>query len=434
MQLTEKNFVLLSEKELKHTTASLVGYHRHIQKVQQKGGYEFDEGSVNLTSDSNLLKEVQILVKKKKTSGLKYVVVVGIGGSNLGTMAVYDALKGKLDQLDSKRFPKVVFVDTVSPLLLQQTQEILKQIKHKKEIIINVISKSGATTETMVNFEVLYHELSKKISGLTERVVVTTDHGSDLWNMAKERKFALLEIPKKVGGRYSVFSPVGLFPLLCADIKITKLLQGARDFCLESTKNKVEKSVAAQSASLLYLQYKAGNIINDNFFFNPELESLGKWYRQLMGESIGKEYALEGKEVRVGITPTVSIGSTDLHSMAQLYFGGPRNKFFTLVYAPAKTSPRVPGKLHLAGVVEGIKGKKVSDIMTAIYEGVKISFQKNKIPFAEIQLSELSEYSLGMFMQFKMLEIMYLAQLFQVNAFDQPNVEEYKQVTKTLLH
>jgi glucose-6-phosphate isomerase len=94
----------------------------------------------------------------------------------------------------------------------------------------------------------------------------------------------------------------------------------------------------------------------------------------------------------------------------------------------------VPGKLHLAGVVEGIKGKKVSDIMTAIYEGVKISFQKNKIPFAEIQLSELSEYSLGMFMQFKMLEIMYLAQLFQVNAFDQPNVEEYKQVTKTLLH
>jgi glucose-6-phosphate isomerase len=401
--------------------------------VVQNVDFSEPESSLNLPSDQTILKEVEFLIKKLKTNQLKFVVVVGIGGSNLGTMAIYDAVYGKMDLLKIKRVPKLLFVDTASPLLLYQIKEIIEMhITHKEEILINVISKSGSTTETVANFEVLYQFCTERFGEIIDRVVVTTDRDSKLWDEAGEKNFARLEIPKLVGGRYSVFSTVGLFPLGLCGVDIKELLSGAkseRDECMQN----LDESNAIISATLLYHHYQAGKIIHDTFFFNPELESLGKWYRQLMAESIGKELDVNGKKVSVGITPTVSIGSTDLHSMAQLYFGGPHNKFFTLVYAPSNQAVLLPKKLVLAGLVEGVEGKNIEHIMGAIYQGVKISFQNHQIPFVEIELGEISAHSLGRFMQFKMLEIMYLAQLLQVNAFDQPNVEDYKQETKKLL-
>jgi glucose-6-phosphate isomerase len=170
------------------------------------------------------------------------------------------------------------------------------------------------------------------------------------------------------------------------------------------------------------------------FLFANDLESLGKWCRQLMAESLGKEFNRKGKTANVGITPDVSIGSTDLHSMAQLYLGGPHDKFTVFLSVENSNShisvPRLKGYSNL---VYGIQGKSLESIMGAIFEGTKGAFRKGKRPFMEIKLPGKSEYALGQFLQFKMIETIYLGFLLGVNPFDQPNVESYKEETRRIL-
>jgi len=184
---------------------------------------------------------------------------------------------------------------------------------------------------------------------------------------------------------------------------------------------------------MLELQHEHGFTINDNFFFHPELESVGKWYRQLMGESVGKEQSLTGEVVHAGITPTVSLGSTDLHSVGQLYLGGPKDKLTTFVSSKQTASLSVPDERVFPNLVPMITGRSAADIMAAILQGVKIAYQKADLPFMEVVLDSLDEESIGAYLQFKMLEMMYLGQLLSVNSFDQPNVESYKVETKQIL-
>ena len=232
-----------------------------------------------------------------------------------------------------------------------------------------------------------------------------------------------IAVPKNVGGRYSVLSAVGLFPLHLAGINIDALHKGADQAVIDCTSKNLSKNYSMLSAILTFLHWKKGINIHNTFFFNPELESLGKWYRQLMAESIGKKKDLKGKVVRRGITPIVSIGSTDLHSMAQLYFGGPKDKFTNIVYGKRKDNIFIPK----------IEGKNFKNIMDAIYGGVVAAYKKNNLPFLTIELENISEKTLGYYLQFRMIEMMYLAQLMQVNAFNQPGVEDYKKETRKLL-
>jgi glucose-6-phosphate isomerase len=152
-----------------------------------------------------------------------------------------------------------------------------------------------------------------------------------------------------------------------------------------------------------------------------------------MGESIGKERSLQGDVVHAGITPTVSLGSTDLHSVEQLYLGGPKDKITTFISSKKVVAVNVPDERTFPELVTMIAGKSAETIMTAILEGVKIAHQKADLPFMEVVLDGIDEYSLGAYMQFKMLEMMYLGQLLNVNSFDQPNVESYKVETKQIL-
>ncbi len=427
------NNSLISENELEEAINKLK---IEIEKMNLaiKEGYENDRASINLPNDKQMQDNVKQIIKKQKQFDPRYIVVVGIGGSNLGTIAVQEAILGKLY---NQRDPdiKIIFADTVDSDLINDIICIIEPILKKGEnVVINGVSKSGGTTETIANFEALVDIVKKYKKDYQKHIVVTTDKDSNFWNLAAEKGFDVLEIPKKVGGRFSVFSSVGLFPLGLIGINFDELLSGARllrDKCLTS---EVINNPAALSACLIYIHYKKGMNIHDMFLFSPDLESIGKWYRQLMGESIGKEFNREQKKVFCGITPTVSIGSTDLHSMAQLYLGGPYDKFTTFIRVlKNKESVKIPDFPDYSKLVDNIQNIQLSKIMNAILDGVQIAFKKGERPFAEIYLPDKSPSSIGQLLQMKMMEMMYLGFLMNVNPFDQPNVDDYKIETKKIL-
>lgn len=284
---------------------------------------------------------------------LKYFLLIGIGGSNLGAKAVYEAL------CKPGQIPEMLFADTVSPVMLERIIAKLKTAK-KEEILLNYVSKSGTTLETRENFEIL-----KEYAG----TIVDT--------------YKDLDFDKSIGGRFSVLTEVGLYPLRMCGFNVDELLRGKAD-------------ATEGNAEWLFEQLQNGIVVHDMFLFGPELESLGKWYRQLMGESTGKD----GK----GFFPSVSIGTTDLHSVYQRYIGGPHNIATTFV----KSGQDQP--------------------MTRIYEAVKKSYSNHSLPFQEYLMPKLDEYELGKFLETKMRETVHLAHLMGVDPYDQPNVESYKKL------
>jgi glucose-6-phosphate isomerase len=281
---------------------------------------------------------------------IKYFVLVGIGGSSLGARAVYDALKMPGDEKI-----EMLFADTTSPT------RIIARLKGvpKEEVMLNVVSKSGTTRETRENFEIL-----KEYAG----TVVDT--------------YKELDFDKTIGGRFSVLTEVGLYPLRTCGFDTEEMLRG-----------KADAEDGKASAEWLFEQLEAGMAVHDIFLFGPQLESLGKWYRQLMGESTGKD----GK----GYFPSVSIGTTDLHSVFQRYVGGPHNIATTFVYV-------------------GEPDKYCKATMQA--------YRNHDMPFQEHRLEALNEYELGKFFETKMREVVNLAHLMGVNPYDQPNVEDYKKL------
>jgi len=397
-------------------------------------GYESDLASLCLPDDKRMLAKVRQAIDENLQLKPVCLIVDGIGGSNLGTIAVLDAVLGKLyNQLTVAT--KVLFVDTVDSDGVNDIIMLVKSVLEEGgNIVLNVISKSGTTTETIANAEVLIDLLRRHKKDYKNCVSVTSDKGSELWKIAVKEGFYVLEIPRKVGGRFSVFSPVGLFPLGLLGIDIERLLDGAKNMKEACTDTNIEKNPAAISAAIQYLHYESGKNISDLFLFANDLESLGKWCRQLMAESLGKEFNKKGETVNVGITPVVSIGSTDLHSMAQLYLGGPYDKFTTFLSVENSNSHiNVPTLKGYSKLVSGIQGKSLESIMGAMVEGTKTAFRKCRRPFMEVKLPCKSEYPIGQFLQFKMMETMYLGFLLGVNPFDQPNVESYKEETRKIL-
>ncbi len=378
--------------------------------------YESCYSSLLLPFDSDFVAQSSSLLKKMEDVDI--LVVVGIGGSNLGAMALIEAIKGKYHNLFDKK--KVFFADTVDS---DNTLSILSACKNKK-FLLAFISKSGTTTESVANFEVFLKKIP--VSKRKDRVVVITDEGSMLSVYAERNGFNSLFIPRLVGGRYSVFSNVGLFPLLFAGIDVKSLLLGAREAVISFNK----QNVSFKGALDLYNNYLEGKNIYDLFFFSSDLESLGKWYRQLLGESVGKRFNLLGEEVFCGITPTVSMGSVDLHSVGQLYIGGPRDKFTSFISVENQKGLSVPK--NLAGLPD-FQGFSFQEILDAILKGTMRAYKKNKLPFNHYCLKEKSAFELGFFMQSKMLEVVILAHLLGVDAFNQPSVEDYKKETKLLL-
>ena len=421
---------LVSQQELSRILCRLIPLIRKIKQSLRKR-YASEFASLYLPSDSFLLKEIKkISAAYKKLDSL---IIVGIGGSNLGTMAVQEALLGKYHNLTSA--PQIFYSDTVDSFAMKGLLDIInKKLKARRRILINCISKSGRTTETIANFEVLLKAIKQTRASSRKNVVITTDRDSPLWSLSKKHGFQLLEIPKKVGGRYSVLSAVGLFPLAVMGIDIEQLQAGAKLMRGKGMNLELLKNPPAIDAALSYYHYQHNKNISEFFLFSTQLESVGKWYRQLLAESTGKEWdRAHTKQTYTGITPSVSIGSTDLHSMAQLYFGGPADKFTTIVTIENTPVINLPTLEEFESLVPYIQGKSFSDIMQAIIKGTKLAFRKQKRPFIQISLKSLDEFSLGQLLQHEMLKVIYLCYLLDVNPFDQPNVESYKIETKKVL-
>ncbi|MEM2914068.1 MAG: hypothetical protein QXH91_01510, partial [Candidatus Bathyarchaeia archaeon] len=269
--------VLVSKEEIFETAEKLTHEVENMVSVISKG-YDDERAFINLPSDRDMLSKVEQMVKEKSRVKPEYLVVVGIGGSNLGTMAVQEAVFGKLHNQISPSV-KVLWADTVDSDFINSIAKIVEStLREGKNIILNAISKSGTTTETAVNFKVLLDLLKKHKEDYAKYVVITTDKDSEFWNLSLDEGFSVLEIPEKVVGRYSVFSSVGLFPLGLLGINVEQLLAGARsmrDLCLNKN---VEKNPATITAAIQYLHYKGGKNISDLFLFSNDLESLGKWY------------------------------------------------------------------------------------------------------------------------------------------------------------
>ncbi|HET8575261.1 MAG TPA: hypothetical protein VFM02_03785 [Candidatus Paceibacterota bacterium] len=428
-----KDTALVSEDELVMTSHRLFPYTERLKILSENGGYGEPEASLNLLFDGALLQSVREASAKLRDPRLKYIVLVGIGGSNLGTEAIYDAL------LDRKKIctpgnPGILFLDTVDSVRANAVCETLLECESAEEFVLLVVSKSGKTTETAANAAFLYNTLSERFSDLNARVACITDEGSALWKLAEEKNFLTLSIPKNVGGRYSVFSAVGLLPLSLAGIDIEKVLAGAKQIRKECLFSNAHNNPALLSAVVKYCQFKKGARVHNLFLFDSSLAVFGSWWRQLVGESLGKEFDLNSNPINDRILPMVSLGSTDLHSVGQLYLSGEKSIFTTFVSLEKKRE-EIPtlSDSSFTPLVPEIRGKDFSNIMEAILKGVKEAYRKRSLPFAEISLPEISEENIGALFQMEMLSTMYLAFLMNVNAFDQPNVEEYKKITREIL-
>jgi len=410
---------------------SLKAYLSELRRAVDMSDWSHPACSLLLPSDKTSLAQSLALAKKLGKPSL--VIVVGIGGSNLGALAVAGAVLGPYHNLLNPT-RQLLFADTADgpsiSAVLKLGQEHMRSGGH---VVLNVISKSGSTLETAANFELLLAGLGGKKKGKLS-VVATTDDGSALGTLARSRGYATLPIPKNVGGRYSVFSNVGLFPLALLGVDVKAMLSGALSMRQRCLSDAIERNPAAQLASLVHAHAQAGRRIHDNFIFSPSLHGVGLWYRQLMGESVGKEHDKAGMPLRSGITPTVSIGSVDLHSMAQLYLGGPDDKFYRFISVERPSSdPKTPRSADLEKLVPHSSGKKLSELMDATLYGTQAAFSAKSIPYIHLRLPDTSARTIGALLQLEMAEMMLLAYLLNVNAFDQPAVEAYKKETKRIL-
>ncbi len=397
-----------------------------LSRASDDGTYAF----VKSIFDDNAIDAVKKMVIEKYEPGI-LGIVIGIGGSSLGAKAVYNALH--------MQYPlgQLLFSETVDSDELAYVMLIMRTAHAQgRKVIGIIITKSGTTLESLLNANAIIRVLQELYTNkYTHNLVVITDKNSPLDVWAHDIECSILHIPKNIGGRFSVYTAVGLFPLALAQIPIEQYISGARD----AIKNLQDSGDGYQadpcmSAALLFEQYKKGMYVHDTFLFSTSLEDLGKWYRQLLGESIGKEYDLQGKRVNAGFIPTVSMGTQDLHSVAQVYLAGPNITFTTFIAVEKSYKQEIISLDALSFKdVEYVNDKSYDFVRTCLLKGTQTAYTNNQRAFATLTLPQVDAYTLGQCMAFKMCEIIYFATLLNINAFDQPQVESYKKAAQKFM-
>ena len=348
-------------------------------------------------------------------------VVVGIGGSYLGARAVIEALQSEFAAVQRDgRFPLVVYAGhTLSEDYYYQLMQLLE----REDYAVAVISKSGTTTEPAVAFRVVKAHLEHKYgkAEAAQRIIAITDAKKGaLHDIAVQEGYRTYVIPDNVGGRFSVLTPVGLLPIAMAGFDIDSLLRGARDMrriCLE--RDKMEENPALLYAAVRNVLYRKGYKVEILENFVPQLKYLSEWWKQLYGESEGKE----GK----GILPHSLSFTTDLHSMGQYVQEGERLMFETVL---SVVSPRhevaIPADEQNLDGINYLLGKSLTEINHNAELGTIMAHRDGGVPVLRIEVPEVDEYYLGQLIYFFEFACGVSGYVLGVNPFDQPGVEAYK--------
>ncbi len=412
-------------------TAFNIEFQKHNEALHNKTGKGNDFlGWVNLPSSitTQEIADIEATAKKIHQKNIDIFVVVGIGGSYLGAKAVIDALSDSFAHIkSSNKHPLVIFAgQNISEDYLYE----LRQLLNEKEYAMAVISKSGTTTEPALAFRILKQDMETKygVAETRERIVAITDaQKRALRLLADQEGYKTFVIPDDVGGRYSVLTPVGLVAIAIAGFDIQTLINGARDM-EEATSPDVpyERNIAARYAAVRNALYQKGRLIEILVNYNPKLQYLAEWWKQLYGESEGKE----GK----GIFPASCNFTSDLHSMGQYIQEGERKLFETVISVKKPDHEvRVPQDEANLDKLNYLAGKRVDEVNKMAELGTLLAHVDGGIPNIQIELPRLNEYYLGQLIYFFEKACGLSGYLLGVNPFDQPGVEAYKRNMFALL-
>ena len=405
----------ISEKEILKYKKEVLKAHTNLHE-KQGAGSDF-LGWVNLKLDVQELEKIKVAASKiRKQSDV--LIVIGIGGSYLGSKAVIDALSHTFN-------PKnVIFAG--NNMSSDYLNDLLDYIKDK-DISLNVISKSGTTIEPALTFKVLREYIEEKYGEdkAKDRIFVTTDKEKGvLKKLADEKGYETFVVPDDIGGRYSVFTAVGLLPIASAGINIDRLLDGV--YSAEKKYSSLENNDCYDYAVARNIMYKKKKKIELLVNYEPKLHYISEWWKQLFGESEGKE--------EKGIFPASVDNTTDLHSMGQYIQEGERILFETVI------NIKKPYRDFTLTCEEGspdaldyLNGKTLNEINHKAMEGTVIAHVNGKVPNIMIEVDKLDEFNLGELLYFFEKACGISGHLLGVNQFNQPGVEAYKKEMFRLL-
>ncbi len=359
------------------------------------------------------------LAAKKIRSNSEVLVVIGIGGSYLGARAVIEALKSQLHNLTDETGFKIFFVG--NDISGSHLNEVLK-ICEKKDFAVNVISKSGTTTESALAFRFFKNLLEKKygVDQAKTRIFCTTDSSKGkLKEFSDKNGYEQFVIPDDVGGRFSVLTPVGLLPIAVAGLDIKKLVEGAKDASEKLANCSLKNNDCYRYAVLRNLMLAKGKKAEMLVSFEPDFALMNEWFKQLFGESEGKD--------NKGILPTSAIFSTDLHSLGQFIQDGSKILFETFVKInKPKTDLFIESDSSNFDGLNFLANQNVSEVNNMAFKGTVLAHSNGGVPCLILEMEKLDEFNLGYLIYFFEKACAISGYILGVNPFNQPGVEAYK--------
>ena len=346
-------------------------------------------------------------------------VVIGIGGSYLGARAAVEFIHGSYYNNKKKNTPDIYFVgNDISSSHLKEILELCKG----RDVCVNVISKSGTTTEPAIAFRIFRDLLIEKYGkeGAAERIFATTDKSRGaLRSQADTYGYESFVIADDVGGRYSVLTAVGLLPIAVAGIDIDALMKGAADAREQYMSPELDKNDCYRYAAIRNILYRSGKKIEMMAAYEPDYTMMCEWFKQLFGESEGKEHK--------GIFPASAIFSTDLHSLGQYIQQGERSLFETVVtFAQPKRDFVIEATADNEDGLNFLAGKHMSEVNRKAFEGTVLAHTDGGVPNILLDVDKMDEYNLGWLIYFLEKACGISGYVLGVNPFDQPGVESYK--------
>jgi len=410
----------------------------HTRSIEERRGK--DIGFMELPYDGELAGRVERIAARLR-QWCKNFVVLGIGGSALGNIAVHTALNHPFHNLlpdghpARKGAPRIFVLDNVDPALMQAALDAIGG--ELESTAFNVITKSGSTAETMSQFLFARDVLRRAGLDPVRHIIATTDPNpqkSLLRRIADAEGYETLPIPPNVGGRFSVLSAVGLLTAAVGGIDMREMLAGAAAMDRLCRTDGLWQNPSALYAAALYLFYRKGKPITVLMPYSSALRRLADWYCQLWAESLGKKDGLNEQDVFVGPTPVGAVGVTDQHSVMQLYQDGPFDKVITLIEA------KEPAEADLA-ICEGEAEEALSYLARASFgrllaaelEATRHALRDKQRPNLTLRIPRVSPAALGELFMFFEYAVTYSGYLYGVNAFDQPGVELGKRYTYGLM-